>query len=161
MSISSSRDSSWFPVRGSGFVSARRGIDTRPGIAEVTDFRFFVPAELIKSGEGEERRLVGGTISTEDWDLQKEKVLQKGIDWSYVESGNGVLKWEHSPDDPANIIGFPLEIIKGERETMIIGELFKGHKKADDAWSLLKAIDAYNREHPDSPGPSLPTGRSL
>ena len=80
MSISSSRDSSWFPVRGSGFVSARRGIDTRPGIAEVTDFRFFVPAELIKSGEGEERRLVGGTISTEDWDLQKEKVLHKKND---------------------------------------------------------------------------------
>jgi len=62
------------------FMSAKKGINARPEITEMTDFRFFVPAELIKGGEGEGRRLVGGTISTEDWDLQKEKVLHKKND---------------------------------------------------------------------------------
>ncbi len=114
------------------------------------DFSFFIPAELIKSGD-EGQRLIGGTVSTEDWDLQKEKVLQKGLDWSYVDGGNGVLKWEHSTDDPDNVIGFPLKVVRGEHQTRIIGELFKGHKKADSTWSLLKAIDEFNKTHSDTP----------
>jgi hypothetical protein len=129
-------------------------------------FNFFAPAYLIKSGSGVGASVkVGGVLSTDKEDADGETLLTKGLDFSYFDGGWGKIKYEHdSPTskEPDNIIGFPSRLIKSGRQASFEGELipFDGlpneqlteqQKCAKSAYGLLKAIENYNRLHPNKP----------
>ena len=118
------------------------------------NFQFFVPVTGImeKAGTGgaPARRFVTGVISTDDLDVQGERVMQSGLDIRYL-LDKGVLKYEHDKKSSANIIGFPLKVEKGEHTTQIVGELFApGHAMADSTWNTLTAYDRWNTDHPQN-----------
>lgn len=115
------------------------------------DFRILGMIDLEKSTKesDDEKRIVIGEVSNTDRDEQKEIMIQKSLDFSYFDT-NGVIKYEHLPkNSPTNIIGFPHERQTNDNRTLIKGALFKGHKMADETWSLLKAIERHNKEFPD------------
>ena len=99
-----------------------------------------------KSHNGE--RIIIGEISSSAKDEEGDSMIQKSLDYSYLDD-RGVLKYEHLPkNSPSNIIGFPHERYTDDTRTIIKGALFEGHPMADDAWSLIKAIERHNRKYP-------------
>lgn len=131
----------------------------------MNQFSFFVPVRLVKSGSGSptEPIRIGGRISTDDRDSDGETLLSAGLDFSYFDQGYGKIKYEHDTEinkEPDNIIGFPTELKKGKSHVDFEGELieFRGipddlltpqQKAAKGAHGLIKAIEDYNRTHPE------------
>lgn len=118
-----------------------------------SDFNFWTPAVFHKGGDGKIRE-VGGVISTDDLDIQQERMLQEGLDLDYFME-KGVIKFEHTPKGQTpsakNIIGFPKDVKRGEHETSFTGEIFPeadGNGEADAAWKLLKSTEAFNKRNP-------------
>ena len=95
---------------------------------------FWIPlVDLEKSVDDNGERRICGIISTEDTDLDGEKILEEladyrpildqmgknlslaladRIDWTRFSNEHGYLKWEHGKE-PGNIIGIPERIEKG------------------------------------------------
>lgn len=101
-------------------------------------FHFYIP--LHKSADAtDDKRLIEGIASTEDADLQAEKVIQKGIDITYfVKHGN--LNWDHK-SEPQYVIGEPLECTQTLQGLYVKGLLYKNHKVADGVWELANAME--------------------
>lgn len=114
------------------------------------DFEIFGVLDLEKSVSAKEgdQRIVFGEISNTDKDEQGESLIQKSLDFSYFDT-NGVIKYEHYPKhSPENIIGKPLKRWTDDNRTLIKGVLLKGHKCADETWSLIKSINELNKSLP-------------
>lgn len=111
----------------------------------IRDIEFFVPynnvEEIQKSQNVDETglRLVRGIASTEDWDLQKEQVLQAGIDYSYLLQ-RGYFNSEHEKG-PANLAGEPLNLRVTPAGLYVEGFLYKGKKISDDWWEHILALE--------------------
>jgi len=110
---------------------------------ETNDFNFFVPAEAIisKSGDGkDDRRLIQGIASTDDLDLQNEKVVQSGIDTSYFLK-HGWINDDHKPG-VENKVGEPLEARITKAGLWIKAFLLKGKERADYWWEHITSLEA-------------------
>lgn len=128
-------------------------------------FSFFAPAYLAKSGSAKTTPRVGGIISTERKDADGETILTKGLELDYFTGGFGKIKYEHDNElskEPENIIGFPDVAIKKSNGLHFEGDLIPFEGIPDDqltpqaktskaAHGLLKAIEQWNKEHPDKP----------
>lgn len=106
------------------------------------EFFFFVPfnkstTTVYEDSEG--KRIIEGIASTEDKDLQNEKVIQKGIDLSYFNK-HGTLNWDHKPE-PQYIVGEPLDSRHTDKGLYLKGLLYKDHQIADGIWELAKSME--------------------
>ena len=113
---------------------------------------WYVP--LAKAGQTTERgvpqRFVYGVASTDDWDLQEQRILQEGIDFDPL-LRSGFLNWNHQ-DRPGALIGEPWQVeiapFQGRPALHLMGILYQGVADAEDAWNLLKALaDKRNASH--------------
>ena len=83
-------------------------------------------------------RIIEGIASTPDLDLQNEKVVAKGIDYSYFLE-HGYFNWDHQKG-PANKVGEPW-ICKAVPEGLYVkGFLYKGKKVADALWEHIQSL---------------------
>jgi len=105
-------------------------------------FKFEIPAYIEKSEDGSYK--IGGIASTEHLDKQQEILIQKGMDLSPIDSGKGFFNFDHS-NKPEDIIG----AVDGYRHTSdglyIHGNLFKGHKRAEAVYTIMKALGEKKR----------------
>lgn len=111
-------------------------------------FTFELPVETWwKAGEEGKERRIGGVISTESKDRQRETVLQRGLDFSEFLS-NGWINDNHSKDT-TGIVGYPTKVervsINGKPGTRFEGYLLQGYPKADEIWRLAQALQKTNR----------------
>lgn len=107
---------------------------------EIIDFKITLEKAEIFEDDEDGRRFIRGIASTEHLDKQKEKVIQKGLDFSeFLESG--YFNDNHSRSTGA-VVGFPTkaEFIRGQG-WYVEGELLKGHKPADDIFTLFKSLE--------------------
>ncbi len=102
--------------------------------------------EKAKKGEAE-HRIVWGCISNENLDEQGERLIQKALDWSYFDK-SGIIKYEHTKNQPSNVIGFPHSRVTKGKSTFMKGALLPQKKMADEVWELIKSIEEYNRLYP-------------
>lgn len=129
----------------------------------MSGFSFYAPA-LIKSGSPKTGIKVGGIISAQTRDADGEVLLTKGLDLSFFDEGWGKIKYEHDSKiskEPDNIIGFPTNYTKKGTTVTFEGELIPFNPDLPDekltpqerssksAYGLLKAIEDWNRAHPD------------
>lgn len=106
-------------------------------------FTFFVPATAIEKGGGKGkkgRRWIQGIASTSSRDLQGEIVNQNGIDFSYFLK-HGYFNDDHKPG-PEHKVGEPTECKVTKNGLWVKGFLFNNHKKADEYWELMNALNA-------------------
>lgn len=113
-------------------------------------FRMPVEMDLAKS-ESTGKRCVSGYASTEDVDKDKEQVLQKGIDFSYLAS-DGYVNWDHARRliggvKVPMIIGVPTNVLMKSRGLWVDSELLNGdpmaseqNRLANEAWNLGVAL---------------------
>lgn len=107
---------------------------------------------LLKSdGEGEGRRCTKGYASTEDLDQDREQVLQKGLDFSYLKK-SGYLNYDHQKmrvhgAELPIIVGYPTHVEMRDRGLWVEGELLKGDPQsseqmrlANELWELGQAL---------------------
>ncbi len=124
-----------------------------PG-SNVGDFEFDMPA-LAKSSDATGRRMVEGVASTPAKDLQKEIVLQKGIDLRYFLK-HGYFNNDHKPGFE-NKVGQPTKAeirrLKDKQGESVLGLWVEGylwpkgeHKVADSIWELAKALKSANSD---------------
>lgn len=116
-----------------------------------TPFSFWLP--LLKSeafdAAGRARRYVEGVASTEDLDLQGERVIQKGIDFTPLLE-RGYIDWNHMAHrDPAAIIGVPeearLESYHGAPALYLKALLYDDEGGlADRTWGLINTVAKAN-----------------
>lgn len=103
-----------------------------------TDFKFFLEADIAKSTDTEERRLIRGYASTAAEDRQGESLVQKGLDISDFVN-HGYFNYDH---DNSIIMGYPIanKCHIDDHGLWVEGELFKGVEQADRIWNLAIAI---------------------
>ena len=103
-------------------------------------YETFIPIDIEKSGEKDGRRIIYGRASDETMDLDNEVISSTGIQKSleYFKK-YGKFDWDHkSKNDPAFLIGEPLDAGVKNGELFVKGELYKGMAVADTTWNLLK-----------------------
>ena len=88
---------------------------------------------LEKSLNGRSRRILGGYATGATRDYQGEKVIQNGVDFSYLSSNQGRVNWDHTP----LIIGKPLAAGMLEKGLYVKG-------------MLSEKSDHPNPNHPDT-----------
>jgi len=85
---------------------------------------------------------IGGIVSTEELDQQGDRLLQKGIDWSYALS-KGWFNYEHAAG-PDNVLGHPETVVesihKGHPATRIEGVLYLHKPKAREIYETAVAM---------------------
>lgn len=109
------------------------------------DFGFWIPLTICKSAQGstskdEARRDIEGIASTVHVDLQYEKVLQAGIDYTYFME-HGFFNNDHKPGFE-NKVGEPTECRVTKNGLYVKGYLYKEHKIATDIWELAHSLEA-------------------
>ena len=103
-------------------------------------FNFWLPADAIKSGVDKDgKRWIQGIASTDNLDLQGEKVTQKGLDYDYFLK-NGYINDDHK-DGPEHKVGEPTEAKVTKDGFWIKGFLYKGKERADHWWNDLTSLD--------------------
>lgn len=114
-----------------------------------TRWRAEVPFEIFeKAGDDERERRIGGIVSTSDLDRQSEVVLQEGLDFSYFLTA-GWFNDNHD-EKTGSAVGYPLSAEMrttedGRKAWYVEGYLLKGHGRADEIWSLAKALQKTQR----------------
>lgn len=108
-------------------------------------FNFFVPIEVVSKGTNKDgkpddtdKRWIQGIASTDDLDLQDEKVVVSGIDTSYWLK-HGFFNSDHGKG-PENIVGEGVDAKITPAGLWVKGFLYKDHKKAEEWWSLLNSL---------------------
>lgn len=105
-------------------------------------FKSYIPVDLVKSEEDGEWN-IQGIASTEDPDLQGEKVLQDGLDISALKAGKGLFNWDHHKG-PENILGSieDAEFVDhdGKKALLVKGYLFKETERARAFYNILKSL---------------------
>lgn len=104
----------------------------------MSNFEFFVEADICKSEDGkEERRIMEGYASTETEDRQGESLVQKGLDITDFVN-HGFFNYDH---DNSIILGYPVDGCRVDDNGFYVrGELLKGIPEADRMWSLAVAL---------------------
>lgn len=102
------------------------------------DFKFTMPAEIVKSDDGEYK--VAGLASTEDLDQQQEVIIQKGIDLTPVDEGKGFFNFDHS-NKPEDLVGTVDGYKRDSKGLYVYGKLFKGHQRAEAIYSIMKGLN--------------------
>lgn len=97
-----------------------------------------MPADILKSGEGEERRIIRGYASTGSTDRQDESLVQKGLDISDFVN-HGYFNYDHNN---SIITGYPHadKCKVDDHGFWVEGELLKGIPEADRMWELAIAL---------------------
>lgn len=106
-------------------------------------FNFVMPAELVKSDDGSWK--VAGLASTSNRDLQGEVLLPDGMDLSPVDSGKGLINWDHKMTGPEDIIGSLDSYSKTSSGLYITGRLFKNHAKAQAVHGILSSLSKADK----------------
>src|SRR6185312_16676912 len=108
----------------------------------MSDFRFFLEADLAKSSDTEDRRIIRGYASTESEDRQGESLVQKGLDISDFVN-HGYFNYDH---DNSIIMGYPFasKCRVDDKGLWVEGELLKGIPEADRMWDLAIALKKSN-----------------
>ena len=106
------------------------------------DFKFFLPVDIAKSNDSEDKRLIRGYASTSAEDRQGESLVQKGLDISDF-INHGYFNYDH---DNSVILGYPIadKCQVDNNGLWVEGELFKGVPEADRIWNLAIAIKKSN-----------------
>ena len=81
---------------------------------------------------------IAGVISTEEVDLQGERVLQKGLDFSYFMK-KGTFNYEHQ-SGAENLLGYPTKVVKRPNYTEVEGVLLLDQPKARDIFETASAM---------------------
>jgi hypothetical protein len=111
-------------------------------------FNFELPIECwYKAGEAGKERRIGGVISTQGKDRQREVVLQRGLDFNdFLRAG--WINDNHSKDT-TGIVGYPTKVerisVNGKPATRFEGYLLQGYERADEIWKLANALQKTNR----------------
>lgn len=100
-------------------------------------FRVVIPAELVKSEDGE--WIVKGLASTPSKDQQGEILLPEGIDATPIDQGRGVLNWDHQKG-PENTVGLLDSYQKTKEGLFVKGRLFKNHSKAKSIHEIMSSL---------------------
>lgn len=102
------------------------------------NFKFSMPAYLNKSDDGD--WVIEGLASTENMDLQGERVLQDGIDCTPIDQGKGWLNNNHMPG-LENLLG-TLDSYKKTPEGLVIkGRLFKNKEKSKAVYEVMSSLN--------------------
>lgn len=106
-------------------------------------FRVMLNVDLKKSldvSTDDENRFIYGLASTEDFDMEGEKMLQKGLDIDYFKN-YGFYNYDHWKG-PDAIIGEPIpdHLAITSEGFQVAGRLYKGSKLADETWNLIKVL---------------------
>lgn len=116
---------------------------TESELNDLEPIQFFMPFVKSMTEEGKTSRLVSGIASTEDLDVQNERVIQDGMDFQPLLE-RGFINWNHQVG-PENIIGQPMDAriskAQGKSCLYVKGYLYEGHARADSAWSLLQTLE--------------------
>lgn len=110
-------------------------------IREDGTFDFWFPATIQKGEDG--KMYVSGIASTEDEDLQGEKIKQEGIDLSYFLK-RGFLNDDHSKET-AGKVGIPTEAVVTRKGLWIKGFLLDT-PRAKGIWDLAQALEKSGSE---------------
>ncbi len=81
---------------------------------------------------------IAGVISTDEVDLQGERVLQKGLDFSYFLK-KGVFNYEHQ-SGASNLLGYPTKVTQRRGYTEVEGVLLLDKPKARDIFETASAM---------------------
>lgn len=112
-----------------------------------TNFKFWIPADCIKAEEtADGKRTIRGLASAETLDLQGEKVIQKGIDYSYFLK-SGFIVDDHKTG-VENRVGEPLDAKITTKGLEITALIYKGKERSDYWWEHLKAIERSGSKRP-------------
>jgi len=95
---------------------------------------------LIKGADPERPNTarIQGTISTEDTDLQGERVAQDGLDFDYFLK-KGWLNYDHQTG-VENILGYPLEVTREGNKTHLTGVLLLDRPKAREIYETAQSL---------------------
>ena len=126
-----------------------------------------LPSQRSGIGGSSKRRIVYGVMSSDRIDLEKDMIVQAGIDTETIAAKYGRLKWAHKEiKGPAANIGQLLGVRKAvsgkdmllldpdgdydlkKSYSLLVAEIFgedKGLKLADEAWKTAKAYDEIGK----------------
>lgn len=111
-------------------------------MVKVDYVKTFIPTlDITKSTDSNDKKwYVSGYASTDAVDTDGERILPEGIDYSYFEK-SGWITYEHL-QGASNIIGEPIsdKIYTDGHGLHIEGLLYKDNPKAQEVWSLNKAL---------------------
>lgn len=112
-------------------------------------FEFEIEAFEKAGPDSSKERRIGGIVSTDHLDRQHEVLLQDGLDFKPFLKG-GWFNDNHNSDTSA-AVGFPdkaelITLRDGKKGWYVEGYLLKGHKPADDLWSLATALQKTDRK---------------
>jgi hypothetical protein len=116
------------------------------GLYESDDFLVYAPgaAAILKAGDGDNDRRIGGYASTESLDRQQEQVLQKGLDFTEF-TQHGYYNDNHKQDTAA-VVGIPeLARFDAGQGWYTEGHLLKGYDPAERIWKLATALHGTSR----------------
>lgn len=108
-------------------------------------FAVWAPFDVMKGSADDAEAMtgrIGGLVSTEALDQQGDRLMQKGIDWSYA-LDKGWFNYEHKAG-PENVLGHPEVIVeamhKGEPATKVEGVLYLHKPKAREIYETALAM---------------------
>lgn len=96
-----------------------------------------MPAEILKNKDGE--WIVQGLASTPSRDLQGEVILPEGIDATPIDTGRGVLNWDHQKG-PENVVGLLDSYRKTKEGFFVKGRLLRNHSKAKAIHEIMSSL---------------------
>jgi len=106
-------------------------------------FKFHLPVNLIKSGEGSEKKMVlGGIASTMDKDSDGEYLDPKGFELDYLKQ-YGFSNWNHSKD-PSDIVGEIVSSKVDKQGLYLETELFSENPLAQNIYKLAEILHKKN-----------------
>jgi len=96
--------------------------------------------DLLKAEKSDTRNTakIAGVISTDQVDLQGERVLQEGLDFSYF-LRKGTFNYEHQPG-AQNLLGYPTKVTQRKGYTEVEGVLLLDKPKARDIFETASAM---------------------
>lgn len=116
--------------------------------AQPFQFDFEIEAFEKAGPDPSKERRIGGIVSTDHLDRQQEVLLQDGLDFAPFLKGG----WFNDNHDgsTAAAVGYPEKaelrtLPDGRKGWYVEGYLLKGHKPADDLWSLATALQKTDR----------------
>jgi hypothetical protein len=107
-------------------------------------FEFFLPIQKANNTNilKDNKRWIEGIASTEDVDLQGEKVVQSGIQYDYF-LAHGFINDDHKPG-PEHKVGEPTECRITKAGLWVRAFLYKGQERAEYWWTLIQSLEQSN-----------------
>lgn len=102
------------------------------------NFKFIIPAELVKGQDGEWK--VAGLASTPSVDKQGEVIVPAGIDGTPIAQGKGFFNFDHD-NSPESTIGVLDSYKKSSNGMYVEGRLFKNHSRAKAIYEIMTSLN--------------------